>query len=172
MPARRWSGASSSSRATATFAEVLARLAAEPAPSVLLVAQGHRLKGYVPPDRLPELLRAGAGEDRIGKIAQRDYVLAQPRDTMFKVIGRLARRKSGLAVVVAGHSRIPRTGMIRGVISVEDLGHGLIESVRVFAEGHPRNFFVGLLPSRLALWIRQRRLRRIFRRRPRPKKAA
>jgi CIC family chloride channel protein len=148
----------------ATFAEVLRQLAAEPAPTVILVAQGQRLKGYLPPERMIELLREGAAGEKIASIARRNYVLAQPRDTMFKVIGRLARRKSGLAVVVAGHSRIPRTGMIRGVISVEDLGHGLIESVRVFAEGHPRNFFVGLLPGRLALWLRQRRIRRFLRR--------
>jgi len=60
--------------------------------------------------------------------------------------------------------------MVQGVISVEDLGHGLIESVRVFAEGHPRDFFTGLLPRRLGQWLRQRRMRRFLRRRAQSKR--
>ncbi len=146
----------------ASFAEVLARLAQETAPPVILVASGSRIRGYVMPDAALGLLRKGAPEDRIGAVARRRFVLAQPDDTMFKVIGRLARRKSGMAIIVAGASRIPRIGMVQGVITVEDLGHGLIESVRVFAEGHPRNFFLGLLPRRLDLWLRRRRMRRFL----------
>jgi len=140
----------------ASFAEVGSRLASEGAPAVILVAHGHRLRGYVPPDRIPDLLRPDHAETPIGKIARANFVLAQPSDTMFKVIGRLARRKAGMAIVVAGAGRIPRIGMIQGVVSLEDLGNGLIESVRVFAEGHPRNFFAGLLPRR---WARRARLR-------------
>jgi chloride channel protein, CIC family len=147
----------------ATFAEVRLRLANEGAAAMILVAQGHRLRGYMPPDRALDLLRAGDANEPIGKLARTNFVLAQPSDTMFKVIGRLARRNAGMAIVVAGAGRIPRVGMIQGVITLEDLGTGLIESVRVFAEGHPRNFFAGLLPRRLArrLWLR--RLRRALR---------
>jgi chloride channel protein, CIC family len=152
----------------ATFADVLTQLPAGTGPAVILVANGNRLKGYVPPDRALDFLRQGASHEQIGTIARRNFVLAQPNDTMFRVIGRLARRKSGMAIVVAGPTRIPRIGMIQGVISIEDLGNGLIESVRVFAEGHPRNFFVGLLPRRLGLWLRQRRVRRLLRRRTQP----
>ena len=156
----------------ATFADVVARLPADGASAVILVANGNRLKGYVPPDRALDLLRHGTSDTKIGTIARRNFVLAQPSDTMFKVIGRLARRKSGMAIIVAGPSRIPRVGMVQGVISVEDLGNGLIESVRVFAEGHPRNFFIGLLPRRLGLWLRQRRVRRFLKRRTPPTRQA
>ncbi len=149
----------------ASFAEVLTQLSTEVSPSVILVADGNRIKGYVPPDRAFDLLREGTPESRIGTIARRNFVLAQPTDTMFKVIGRLARRKSGMAIVVAGPTRIPRIGMVQGIISVEDLGNGLIESVRVFAEGHPRNFLAGLLPRRLSLWLKYRRVRRFLKRR-------
>ena len=156
----------------ATFADVVARLPADGASAVILVANGNRLKGYVPPDRALDLLRHGTSDTKIGTVARRNFVLAQPSDTMFKVIGRLARRKSGMAIIVAGPSRIPRVGMVQGVISVEDLGNGLIESVRVFAEGHPRNFFIGLLPRRLGLWLRRRRVRRFLTRRTPPTRQA
>jgi chloride channel protein, CIC family len=152
-----------------TFADLLARVASEGAPPVVLIAEGHRLKGYVPSELILELVGRGASQERIGKLAQRNFVLAQPGDTMFKVIGRLARRRAGMAIVVSGGGRIPRIGSIQGVISVEDLGHGLIESVRVFAEGHPRDFFVGLLPRPLARRLWQRRLRRALRRKGQPK---
>ena len=147
----------------ASFAEVRAALTSRAVAAVILVAKGQRLRGYVAPDRALELLRPEDAGLSIGRLAQTNFVIAQPDDTMFKVIGRLARRKAGMAIIVAGAGRIPRIAMIKGVISLEDLGNGLIESVRVFAEGHPRNFFAGLLPRRLARRFWLRRFRRALR---------
>ena len=83
----------------ASFAEVLAKLLAETTPAVILVASGNRIRGYVPADAAIDLTRREASDKRIGTIACRKFVLAQPGDTMFKVIGRLARRKSDMAIM-------------------------------------------------------------------------
>ncbi len=66
-------------------------------------------------------------------VARTDYILARPTDTMFDLIGRLARRGARLVIVVRAAARIPRAADVVGVIGLETMGEAVIDNARAFA---------------------------------------
>jgi CIC family chloride channel protein len=127
----------------------------------VLIVDGERLKGFA---RLDPGFKLWAGRRpgaTAGDLARSDFVLARPKDTMFDVIGRISRRGGGLVVVASGTRRVPRVGDVVGLIGLEDLGTGLVESVRAFAEAPHRNPFPAIYRRRSVLpWRRRARDRR------------
>jgi hypothetical protein len=77
--------------------------------------------------------------------------MVRPLDTMFFVIGRLARRGARLAIVAGGANRVPRVGDIRGVIALETMGEAVIENARAYAPHAARSPFP-LLYRRRVTW--------------------
>jgi CIC family chloride channel protein len=123
----------------------------------VLIVDGERLKGFArldPGFKLWAVRRPGA---TAGDIARGDFVLARPKDTMFDVVGRIARRGGSLVIVASGTRRVPRVGDVVGLIGMEDLGSGLVESVRAFAEAPRRNPFPAIYRRRRSVLPWRRR---------------
>jgi CIC family chloride channel protein len=137
--------------ADASLDEVIASLEETGRPLHVMIADGNRFAGYLRLDPGFELWRPREEGLSLGDLARNDYVLARPRDTMFNVIGRLARRGAGLAIVVGGSNRIPRVSDIRGIIALETMGAAVIENARPYAPQVSRNPFP-MLYRRRAGW--------------------
>lgn len=98
----------------------------------VMVADGRRLKGYLRLDPGFKLWQPRAPDTTLGDVARTDFVLVRPADTMFDVIGRVARRGVQLAIVVAP-ARVPRVEHVLGVIGLETMGEAVIDNARVYA---------------------------------------
>ena len=125
----------------ATIDETVADLAETGRPIYVMVAEGQRLKGYIRLDPGFKLWQARDPGTALGDMARTDFVLARPKDTMFDVIGRVARRGARLAIVVHGRRRIPRIDDVMGFIALETMGEAVIENARAFTEPANRNPF-------------------------------
>lgn len=145
--------------ADARIDETLASLVETGRPLYVMIANGNRLAGYVRFDPGFKLWRPNDPALRLGDLARSDFVLVRPGDTMFYVIGRLARRGARLALVAGGANRVPRIDDLRGVISLETMAEGVIENARAYAPHATRNPFPLLYRRRVA-WPFFRRGRR------------
>ena len=125
----------------------------------VLVADGERLKGFARLDPGFKLWAVRRSNATAGDLARSDFVLARPKDTMFDVVGRIARRGGSLVIVASGARRVPRVGDVVGLIGMEDLGTGLVESVRAFAEAPHRNPFPAIYRRRRSVLPWRRRIR-------------
>ncbi len=129
-------------------------------PIYVMIADGNRLAGYLRLDPGFKLWQPGDGGLRLGDVARDDYVLARSQDTVFDVIGRLARRGGRLAIVMGSAHRIPRVGDILGFIALETMGAAVIENARPYAPQVSRNPFPLLYRRRVVWpfrWWRRRR---------------
>jgi CIC family chloride channel protein len=131
--------------------DTIASLVETGRPIYVMIADRNRLAGYLRLDPGFKLWRPRDGELALGDVARNDHVLARPSDTMFQVIGRLARRAAPLAIVVGGPNRIPRIGDVRGFIALETMGAAVIENARPYVPRITRNPFP-LLYRRRAGW--------------------
>jgi CIC family chloride channel protein len=69
-----------------------------------------------------------------GAIGQRDFTVARADDIMYDVIGRMARRKGSMAVIVRGSRCIPRADIV-GVVTKEHVADSAAEAVKVYPKG-------------------------------------
>jgi CIC family chloride channel protein len=138
--------------ADARIDETLASLVETGRPIYVMIASGNRLAGYVRFDPGFKLWKPNDPGLRLGDLARNDFVLVRPYDTMFFVIGRLARRGARLAIVAGGANRVPRVSDIRGVIALETMGEAVIENARVFAPQASRTSPFPLLYRRRVTW--------------------
>ena len=133
----------------ATIEETIASLDETGRPIYLMIADGKRLKGYVrldPGFKLWQRARAGT---TLGDMARTDFVLARPTDTMFDVIGRVARRGARLAIVVAARRACPASRTCSGFIALETMGEAVIENARAYAPaGRAQSVPAALPPPR------------------------
>jgi chloride channel protein, CIC family len=136
--------------ADATIDETLASIVETGRPLYVMIASGNRLSGYVRLDPGFKLWRPNDPGLTLGDLARNDFVLVRPQDTVFNVIGRLARRGARLAIVVGGSNRIPRIGDVRGVIALETMGAAVIENAAPFAPQLTRNPYPLLYRRRVA----------------------
>jgi chloride channel protein, CIC family len=145
--------------ASATVDETVATLSETGRPIYLMVADGRRLKGYLRLDPGFKLWHGRTPETTLGDLSRTDFVLTLPTDTMFDVIGRVARRGAQLAIVVRP-ARVPRADDIMGFIALETMGEAVIENARAFAPAATRNPFPLLYRRRVTrpvqFWRRQR----------------
>ena len=118
-----------------------------------------RLKGYLRLDPGFKLWHGRTPETTLGDLARTDFVLTLSTDTMFDVIGRVARRGGQVAIVVRP-ARVPRVDDIMGYIALETMGEAVIENARAFAPAATRNPFPLLYRRRVTrpvqFWRRQR----------------
>jgi hypothetical protein len=118
----------------------VASLAETGRPIYIIVAEGRRLKGYVGLDPGFTLWKSREAATTLGDVARTDYILARPTDTMFELIGRVARR--GPRVVLVVHPvRVPRAADVIGVIALETMGEAVIQNARAYAPRAARNPF-------------------------------
>jgi len=100
----------------------------------VVVARGDSIAGVL---RVNTSLRKGLEQlftgVRLERIASPEFTLAREEDIMFRVIGRMWRRKATMAVVVSGNARIPRTSHIVGIITKEHVADSVAESIRPYA---------------------------------------
>jgi len=146
--------------ADAKVTETLASLVETGRPLYVMIADGNRLAGYLRLDPGFKLWQPRNDGLMLGDAARNDYVLARPSDTMFQVIGRLARRGARLAIVVGGTHRIPRIGDVVGLIALETMGAAVIENARVYAPHAARDPFPLLYRKRVSWPFPFRRGRR------------
>ena len=137
--------------AEATLVETPASLVETGRPLYVMIANGNRLAGYLRLDPGFKLWQPNDPGLRLGDLARNDFVLVRSQDTMFFVIGRLARRGARLAIVAGGANRVPRVGDIRGVIALETMGEAVIENARAYAPQATRSPFP-LLYRRRVVW--------------------
>ena len=106
-----------------------------------------------------KLWQARDAETTLGDVARTDYVLARPHDTMFDVMGRLARRGGRLVIIMRGRSRIPRIHDVMGVITLDTMGEAVIENARPYTQPVSRNPFPLLYRRRVVrpmrFWTRR-----------------
>jgi len=69
----------------------------------------------------------------LGDVASPDFTIAREDDIMFNVIGRIWRRKTTMAVVVAGGGRVPRKSNVVGMITKEHVADSVAESIKPYA---------------------------------------
>jgi chloride channel protein, CIC family len=134
--------------------EVIASLEETGRPLYLAVADGERIKGYLRLDPGFKLWQSREPGMTLGDVARTDFVLARPTDTMFDVIGRLARRGGNLALVVRGTRRIPRAEDVAGYIALDTMGSAVISNARAYAAPPVRNPFPILYRRRVIRPIR------------------
>ena len=137
--------------AEARIDEMLASLVETGRPLYVMIANGNRLAGYMRLDPGFKLWRPNVPVLRLGDLSRNDFVLVRPNDTMFYVIGRLARRGARLAIVAGGENRVPRAADVRGIIALENMGEAVIENARAYAPSATRNPFP-LLYRRRVTW--------------------
>jgi len=130
--------------------DTIASLVETGRPIYVMIADRNRLAGYLRLDPGFKLWRPHDAGLMLGDVARNDHVLVRPGDTMFQVIGRLARRGAPLAIVVGGPNRIPRIGDVRGFIALETMGAAVIENARPYAPQVARNPFPLLYRRRVA----------------------
>jgi CIC family chloride channel protein len=135
---------------SATTEEAIASLTETGRPIYLMIADGKRLKGYARFDPGFKLWQARELGITLGDMARTDFVLARPTDTMFDVIGRVARRGARLVIVVRGRGRIPRVEDVLGFIALETMGEAVIENARAYVQPVARNPFPLLYRRRVA----------------------
>jgi chloride channel protein, CIC family len=123
-------------------------------PFYLMVADGTRIKGYVRLDPGFKLWQSRERGMMLGDVARTDFALARPSDTMFDLIGRLARRGGNLAIVVSGTRRIPRADDVAGYIALDTMGAAVIDNARAYAAPPMRNPFPILYRRRVIRPIR------------------
>jgi CIC family chloride channel protein len=123
-------------------------------PLYLVIADGARIKGYLRLDPGFKLWQSREPGMTLGDVARTDFVLARPMDTMFDVIGRLARRGGNLALVVRGTRRIPRAEDVAGYIALDTMGSAVISNARAYAAPPMRNPFPILYRRRVVRPIR------------------
>jgi CIC family chloride channel protein len=126
--------------ATASIEETVAALTETGRTIYLMIADGKRLKGYVRLDPGFKLWQSREPGTLLGDMARTDYILTRPADTMFDLIGRVARRGARLVVVVRA-ARVPRVDDVIGVIGLETMGEAVIDNARAFAPTTSRNPF-------------------------------
>ena len=100
----------------------------------VVVSDGERVVGLV---RVNTSLRRGLDGAytgvTLGEIASKNFTVAREEDIMFNVIGRAARKKAPLIVVVNAEHRIPHIADVSGVIAKEHIADSVAESVRPYA---------------------------------------
>jgi CIC family chloride channel protein len=69
----------------------------------------------------------------LGDVASPDFTIARADDIMFNVIGRIWRRKTTMAVVVAGGGIVPRKSNVVGMITKEHVADSVAESIKPYA---------------------------------------
>jgi len=135
--------------ATALLEEAVAGLTETGRPIYLMIADGKRLKGYVRLDPGFTLWRSREPGTTLGDVARTDYMLARPTDTMFELMGRVARRGARFTIVVRP-ARVPRAVDVIGVIALETVGEAVIDNARAYAPSVSRNPFPLLVRRRAA----------------------
>ena len=121
--------------------ETIASLVETGRPLYLMIADGKRLKGYLRLDPGFKLWQPRAAGHDARRLARTDFVLTRPADTMFDVIGRLARRGARLAIVVAAKARAARR-RCAGYHRARDHGRGGDrQCARLCAAARTRNPF-------------------------------
>lgn len=68
----------------------------------------------------------------LGEVALRHFTLAREEDTMFDVIGRMAR-KNALMVIVVRSKELPRAADVVGLITKEHIADSVFDSIRPYA---------------------------------------
>jgi CIC family chloride channel protein len=68
----------------------------------------------------------------LGELASAHFTIAQERDIMFTVIGRMWRRGASMSVVVDA-SRIPRGPSVVGVITKEHVADSVADSIKPYS---------------------------------------
>jgi chloride channel protein, CIC family len=126
--------------ASGSLDETLAGLDETGRPIYLLIADGQRIKGYLRLEPGFKLWQSRAKDTVLADVARTDFTLALPDDTMFHVIGRVARR-GGTVTIVVRPARVPRIGDVMGFIALETMGAAVIDNARVFAPSAARNPF-------------------------------
>ncbi|MEZ5919866.1 MAG: chloride channel protein [Parvularculaceae bacterium] len=100
----------------------------------VVVTEGGRIVGVV---RVNLSLRRGLEGAytgvTLGEIATKNFTLAHEDDIMFNVIGRAAKRKASLVVVVKKGRAVPRIEDVVGVIAKEHIADSVADSVRPYA---------------------------------------
>jgi CIC family chloride channel protein len=119
--------------ASATIEETVESLAETGRPIYLFVADGKRLKGYVRLDPGFKLWQSRSPGTTLGDLARADYLLTLPDDTMFDVIGRMARRAGSRLAIVVRPARVPRVDDLMGYVALETMGAAVIDNARVYA---------------------------------------
>ena len=133
--------------------DTIASLVETGRPIYVMIADRTRLAGYLRLDPGFKLWQPRDPGLMLGDVARNDHVLVRPGDTMFQVIGRLARRAAPVAVVVGGPNRIPRIGDVRGLIALETMGAAVIENARPYApSAHVARNPFPLLYRRRVVW--------------------
>jgi chloride channel protein, CIC family len=112
--------------------EALGSLAETGRPVYIMIADGRRLKGYLRLDPGFKLWQSRQPETTLGDVARTDFVLALSTDTMFDIIGRVARRGGQVAITVRP-ARVPRIDDVMGYIALETMGEAVIDNARAFA---------------------------------------
>ena len=135
----------------AKLSDTLASLVETGRPLHVIIADGNRIAGYLRLDPGFKLWQPREEGLTLGDVARNDFVLARPGDTMFQVIGRLARRGARLVIVVGGTQRIPRVGNVAGFIALETMGAAVIENARAYAPSAARDPFPSLYRKRV-IW--------------------
>ena len=126
--------------ASALLDETVMALAETGNPIYLMIADGKRIKGYLRLDPGFKLWQSRASGTTLGDVARTDFVLALPTDTMFDIIGRIARRGGQIAIVIRP-ARVPRIDDVQGFIALETMGEAVIQNARVYAPTVSRNPF-------------------------------
>jgi CIC family chloride channel protein len=126
--------------ASASIDETVAALAETGQPIYLMIADGKRIKGYLRLDPGFKLWQSRAQGTVLGDVARTDFVLALADDTMFDIIGRMARRGGQLAIVIRP-ARVPRIDDVLGFIALETMGEAVIQNARAYAPAVSRNPF-------------------------------
>jgi CIC family chloride channel protein len=146
--------------ATASIDETILSLTETGRPIYLMIADGKRFKGYVRLDPGFKLWQSRTPRATLDDVARTDFILALATDTMFDIIGRVARRGGQVAIVIRP-ARVPRIDDIKGFIALETMGEAVIDNARAFAPSVSRNPFPQLYRRRVArpaqFWRRRAR---------------
>lgn len=102
----------------------------------VVVTKHRRIGGCV---RVNMALRRGVEDAyigvRLGDVAHRNFILASDDDVVFDIVTQMARRKATMAIIISGvrhGARRPRAENVVGVLSREQLGDSVIESIGPF----------------------------------------
>ena len=112
---------------TMTVQEGLKALPAHPDSEYVIVASGDRIRGVllVPPSlhRLEDV----RGSLTLGEIADRQFIVAGPRRSMFEIFPRMKRRRARYVLVAEG-AGTPRASRVQGVVARAQITDAVLEN--------------------------------------------
>jgi CIC family chloride channel protein len=98
--------------------------------SWLLAEESHQIVGLARKEDVMQARQPADGQATLAEIMNKDFILVGENDSLFDLIARMGYSHASIALVLAGSN--PSPGNVRGVITNENIGESMCQTVDMF----------------------------------------